>query len=56
MIASATAGADRSIKKQATANDMLAEQIKRSGGCWMWLMLLSVGTSFLGMVVFMRIF
>lgn len=56
VIVSATAGADRSIQKQATANDMLSEQIKRSGGCWMWLLLLTVATSFLGMIVFMRIF
>jgi hypothetical protein len=56
VVASATAGADRSITKQGKANDLLAEQIKRSGGCWMWILLLTVAISFLAMIVFMRIF
>ena len=46
--------AEKNEKLTDAANVKLAEQIKRSGGCWLWLLLLGVLINFVAMVIFMK--
>eukprot|EP00041_Stephanoeca_diplocostata_P025025 m.647044 g.647044 ORF g.647044 m.647044 type:complete len:249 (+) comp22653_c0_seq9:129-875(+) len=55
LIEDASVKADVNIKKQDEANLQLSNQIKRSGGCWLWLLLLGIACNFFGMVIFMRL-
>ena len=47
--------AGKAVTAMGDVNDRLSDQIKRSGGCWMWSMLLTVFLSFIAMVVFIKV-
>lgn len=54
LVADANEVAEKNEKLTDTANVKLAEQVKRSGGCWLWLLLLGVLINFVAMVIFMK--
>lgn len=54
LVADANEVAEKNEKLTDAANVKLAEQIKRSGGCWLWSLLLGVLINFVAMVIFMK--